>query len=360
MQHGIIDCHNHLRDPGDLDRLSEVGRRVPLEAVTVLPIPGTRLDNGLPIALWAKRKRPDFVYAFGAWDHGAAEVLAGNPKALGDQVVEQAALGVDGWKIIESKPDRRRALGETLDGPYFEAGFAALEALDLPVLWHVADPDTFWNPATTPAWALANNWGYGPGFPSWASLYDEVANVLARHPRLRVVFAHFFFLSADLDRAARFLAAHPRVGFDLAPGIEFLYNLSQDRDRAREFFIQHADRIHFGTDAGLVAGATAPMVEARIRLVLRFLSTAETFRVPPEADFVLGPPEDGIVRGLDLPDPVLGRILGGNQRERVGSRPKPLDRSAAAARSRRIAENLRRNGAAASTVEAIEALASAF
>jgi hypothetical protein len=57
---------------------------------------------------------------------------------------------------------------------------------------------------------------------------------------------------------------------------------------------------------------------------------------------------------------VLERILGGNQRERVGSRPKPLDRSAAAARSRRIAENLRRNGAAASTVEAIEALVSAF
>lgn len=360
MHPRIIDCHNHLRNAADLDRLAEVARRIPLDAATVLPIPGTRHDNGLPIALWAKRRHPDFVYAFGAWDHGAAEVLAGDPKALGDQVAEQAALGVDGWKIIESKPDRRRALGEALDGAYYEAGFAALETLDVPVLWHVADPDTFWNPESTPAWALANNWGYGPDFPSWASLHEEVGNVLARHPRLRVVFAHFLFLSADLDRAEAFLAAHPRAGFDLAPGIEYLYNLSKDRERAREFFIRRADRIHFGTDAGLVAGATAPMLEARIRLVLRFLATAETFRVPPEADFVLGPPEDGIVHGLDLPAPALARILGENHRERVGARPKPLVRSAAGAMSRRIAGNLRRNGAAASTVAAIEALASDF
>ena len=117
MDFKIIDCHNHLCDIADLDVLSEVASRVHLDAVTVLPIPGTRLDNGLPIALWAKRKRPNFVYAFGAWDHGAPEALQGDPNALAHQVAEQAALGVDGWKIIESKPDRRRALGAALDGP---------------------------------------------------------------------------------------------------------------------------------------------------------------------------------------------------------------------------------------------------
>lgn len=359
MQHRIIDCHTHVCTTEDFERLVEAGRRISLDAVTVLPFPWTRLDNGLPFALWAKRQRPDFVYAFGGWDHVAEEVLSGDPDALGKQVVEQAALGIDGWKILESKPDRRRALGQPLDGPYFAAGFEALENLDLPVLWHVADPETFWDPATTPAWARANNWGYGPEFPSWASIHAEAENVLARHPRLRVVFAHFFFLSPDLDRADRFLSAHPRVGIDLAPGIEFLYNLSQNRDRSREFFIRHADQIYFGTDAGLLKGAPTETVEARIRLVLRFLTTSDTFRLPPDSDFVLGPPEDGIIRGLDLPDAVLERILGGNQRERVGARPKPLDVSAAVEKSRRIAENLRRLGAAAATVSAIEALTTA-
>jgi len=324
----IADCHNHLLCAEGLDVLAEVVTRVPLERFTVLSVPVTSEEwaDSLSLAYLAKRRYPEQAYIFGSWNHSAR--LANRPDAavaLGEQVRAQAASGIDGWKLLESKPDMRRTLGEPLDGPYYAAGFAALEALDLPLLWHVADPETFWDPATTPAWALAHNWGYGPAFPSKESLYAEVECVLARHPRLRVVFAHFCFLSADLDRAARFLAAHPRVGFDLAPGIELLYNLSSNRDQARDFFIRHADRIYFGTDAGLLRNASADGVEARIRLVLRFLSTGETFRLPPDADFLLGPPEDGLIHGLDLPAPVLERIAGANQLERVGDRPKPLD-----------------------------------
>jgi len=335
----IVDCHNHLECIEDLDVLGEVATRVPLERFTILSLPVTSphpADSFL-LAHLAKSRHPEKAYIFGAWDH--SERPSDQPKAaaaLAAQVREQAAIGVDGWKLLESKPDMRQSLGEALDGPYFAAGFAALESLDLPVLWHVADPETFWDPATTPAWALAHNWGYGPRFPSKESLYAEVERVLDRHPRLRVVFAHFFFLSADLDRAARFLAAHPRVGFDLAPGIELLYNLSLDRDRARDFFIRHADRIYFGTDAGLLRHASVETVEARIRLVLRFLATGDTFRVPADADFLLGPPDDGIIRGLDLPPAVLERITSANQLERVGPCPKPLDRSAAAALCRRL------------------------
>jgi predicted TIM-barrel fold metal-dependent hydrolase len=326
-QHAIVDCHNHLYGQEDLDLFGELSRRVPLEGFTILALPVTSPEqaDSLQLAYQAKRRYPNQAYVYGAWDHRPR--LAGNPlaaTALAECVRQQAAVGVDGWKILESKPDLRRSLGEPLDGPYFAKGFAALEALDLPVLWHVADPETFWNPATTPAWALSRNWGYSDAFPSWQSLYVEVENVLARHPRLRVTFAHFMFLSTDLFRAARFLADHPLVGFDLSPGVEFLYNLSQKRDQAREFFIRHADRIYFGTDAGLLRGAPVASAEARIRLILRFLTTGDTFRVPADADFLLGPPEDGVVRGLDLPASVLDRILAGNARQRMGARPKPM------------------------------------
>ncbi len=120
------------------------------------------------------------------------------------------------------------------------------------------------------------------------------------------------------------VAAHPRVGFDISPGVELLYNLSQNREQARNFFIRHADRIYFGTDAGLLQQAPVESVEARIRLMLRFLTTSDTFRLPADADFLLGPPEDGIVKGLDLPVAVLERILVANARQRMGARPKPL------------------------------------
>ncbi|MEI6166627.1 MAG: amidohydrolase family protein [bacterium] len=328
MKIPIVDCHNHLLCTEDLDVFGEVAKRVPLEGFTILSLPVTSQEqaDSLPLAYQAKRRFPEQAYIYGAWNH--TERLSKHPDAvpsLAAQVRAQAICGVDGWKIIESKPDLRRSLGEALDGPYFAEGLAALEKFNLPVLWHVADPETFWDPATTPAWALSRNWGYGLGFPSKESLYAEVERVLDRHPRLRVVFAHFYFLSADLDRAARFLSAHPHVGFDLAPGVEFFYNLSRDRDQARDFFIRHADRIYFGTDAGLMRGAPVTSVEARIRLVWRFLATGDTFRVPADADFLLGPPEDGIIRGLDLPSPVLERILAANFRERVGPHPKPLE-----------------------------------
>jgi predicted TIM-barrel fold metal-dependent hydrolase len=339
----IVDCHNHLVCVEDLDVLGEAAARASLGGFTVLSLPVTSpaQTDSLALACQAKRRYPDRAYIYGAWDHSARFLSPPRPvPPLAAQVREQAAMGVDGWKILESKPDLRRRMGEPLDGPYFAPGFAALEALDLPVLWHVADPETFWDPATTPAWALAHNWGYGPDFPAKESLHAEVERVLARHPRLRVVFAHFCFLSADLGRATRFLAAHPRVGLDLAPGIELLYNLSRDRDRARDFFVAHADRIYFGTDAGLLRQASAVSVEARIRLVLRFLSTGDTFRVPADADFLLGPPEDGCIRGLDLPAPVQQRILAANQREQVGPRPRPLDPTRVAAASAAIACHL--------------------
>ncbi len=354
----VADCHNHLCQAADLDVILAAAARVPLQRLTFLALPASRGANNLPLVLWAKKRHPDKVFAFGAWNHlDAPQGRHPAPAALAGQVRELAATGVDGWKILESKPDMRRETGEALDGPCYAEAFAALAELDLPVLWHVADPEEFWDPARTPAWALARNWGYGPDFPAPQAILAEAERVLDRHPRLRVVFAHFLFMSADLDRAARFLAAHPRAGIDLAPGIECFYNLSRDRDRAREFFIRHADRIFFGTDAGLIRGAPLAAVEARFRLVLRFLATADTFRIPPEADFLLGPPEDGVIRGLDLPPAALTAILAANQRRWAGEHPRPLDLPAAAATSRRIAAELRQQGADEQTVRETERIA---
>jgi hypothetical protein len=154
---------------------------------------------------------------------------------------------------------------------------------------------------------------------------------------MKVIFPHFYFLSADLDRAAALLAEHPNVHLDLAPGIELLYNLSKDPAAAREFFLEHADRIIFGTDSGMLAEQPHETCLARIEVVRRFLETADEFRLPPAADFLLGPPEDGVIRGLDLPTEAIERICRENFVRLAGEGPRPLDREAAAAECRRIA-----------------------
>jgi Predicted metal-dependent hydrolase of the TIM-barrel fold len=225
--------------------------------------------------------------------------------------------------MIEGKPTSRQRMDIPVTDPYFADYWARVEELGIPIVWHVNDPEEFWDPAKIPSWASERNWGYGPGDVQKEQLYAEVDEVLARHPKLRIIFAHFYFLSADLPRARRFFDEHPTAHFDLAPGIEMLYNLSQDPDTSREFFTQYAERIVFGTDLS----SRLSVEEGRIRagLVFRWLESEDTFRVPEEADFLLGSPDDGIIRGLSLPQDVLTKIYCDNFVRLVGMEPQTLD-----------------------------------
>ena len=49
------------------------------------------------------------------------------------------------------------------------------------------------------------------------------------------------------------------------------------------------------------------------------------FRVPKEADFLLGSPDDGLIHGLSLPDDVLTKIYCGNFMRLAGIEPHTLD-----------------------------------
>ena len=225
--------------------------------------------------------------------------------------------------MIEGKPTSRQRMDIPVTDAYFAEYWARVEDLGLPIVWHVNDPEEFWDPDRIPGWAKERDWGYGPGDVQKEQLYAEVDEVLARHPGLVIIFAHFYFLSADLDRAARFFDEHPTVHFDLAPGIEMLYNLSRDPDSSREFFIKYAERIVFGTD--LSSGLTVEQGRIRAGLVFRWLESEDTFRVPKAADFLLGPPEDGIIRGMSLPDDVLTKIYRDNFGRLAGSEPQALN-----------------------------------
>jgi len=169
-----------------------------------------------------------------------------------------------------------------------------------------------------------------------------------------VIFAHFYFLSADLPRAAALLDTYSGVLFDLAPGIEMLYNLSRDPGSAREFFVRYADRIVYGTDIE----ASAPVEQAAIRagVVTRWLASADEFRLPDGADYTLGPPQDGVMRGIHLPEDALSKIRAGNF-EKLAGGPKPLDRALAVDECRRIADVVARSGGDASVaLEAVDRL----
>jgi hypothetical protein len=271
---------------------------------------------------------------------------------LVEQLDRLMKLGADGIKMIEGKPTTRKLFPVPVDDPYFADYFARLEETALPVLWHVNDPEEFWDPEKTPSWAKERGWGYGPDDVQKEAQYAEVARVLERRPKLVVIFAHFYFLSADLPRAAELLGRYGNVHLDLAPGIEMIYNMSKDPQASREFFVRHADRIVFGTD--ISSGNTDAEASARAGIVRRWLETDDEYRVPPEVDFLLGKPADGVMRGMNLPKGVLDRIYRLNFERLAGKRPRRLDAGLAAGECRRIAAIAKAPEEARAAAEALE------
>ena len=321
---GIVDGHVHMGGIDEETSLLAIGEAIAVQKMALVAIQNPEQGSGLPQALYMKARHPKQFFVFAGLNH-AERLSAGTVRtpSLVEQAQGFAEMGCDGIKMIEGKPTSRQRMDIPVTDAYFADYWACVEELGLPIVWHVNDPEEFWDPERIPGWAKERNWGYGPDDVQKEALYAEVDTVLARHPGLRVTFAHFYFLSADLPRARRFLDAHPTVRFDLAPGIEMLYNLSRDPEASRTFFTDYADRIVFGTD--IFSKLTPAQARVRAGILFRWLETEDTFRVPEAADFLLGPPEDGIIRGMCLPDDVLDQIYRDNWVELAGSEPAALD-----------------------------------
>ncbi|MGC9523746.1 MAG: amidohydrolase family protein [Anaerolineae bacterium] len=333
---GITDAHVHMGSIADEDRVLAILDATGIRRSALVSIQDPAAGSGLAQSLYMKARHPDTFFVFAGLNH-AAKLSEGRVTApsLVEQVDTFVELGCEGIKMIEGKPTSRQTMDIPVTDDYFADYWAHVAELGLPIVWHVADPEEFWDPATLPAWAQERGWGYGPDDVTKEQLYAEVDEILARHPTLHIIFAHFYFLSADLDRAARFFDAHPTVRFDLTPGIEMLYNMSRDVEATREFFTRYADRIVYGTDIS----SRQTVDEARLRagIVFRWLETNDVFHVPEAADFLLGQPEDGVIRGLRLPDEVLTRIYHDNFAELAGETPRPLQTDLAIATCEELA-----------------------
>ncbi len=334
----IIDSHTHLMDCNSADRHLEVCRSCGhAKSGIVCTISEERINTNPP-ALFAKSRYNSEIFAFCALDHSSAVAPSVTTPSLAEQVDLLLDMGVDGIKMLEGKATTRQWLNISVDSDYFADYFVKAQDTRIPILWHVNDPEEFWDPDRIPVWAAERNWGYDETDVQKEEQYTEIDNVLQRYPELNIIFAHFYFLSADLPRAAAFLDKHPNVNFDLALGIEYLYNMSDTRDAARDFFIKYADRIVFGTDIISELADTPEKAQARAGLITRWLETAEEYHVPDEADFLLGDPEDGLIRGLNLPDEVLQKIYKTNYERITGlSEPKKLDTDLAREECKRLA-----------------------
>jgi predicted TIM-barrel fold metal-dependent hydrolase len=205
--------------------------------------------NSNPVVAAAKSLYPDTVFTFGGINHYPASELS--PQEFSRDLVEQLTnlekSGFDGIKLIETKT------AFYIDYPYklfddvFADFFSELSRLQMPVMWHVGDPAVFWDPENVPSGAREQGWFYGTDeYPTLEELHESTIEILDDNPGLKVIFAHFFYMSDRLEKLGDLLDRYPSIYVDVTPGVEIYRDFSLNRADAYDFFVKYPGSVVSG------------------------------------------------------------------------------------------------------------------
>ena len=175
------------------------------------------------------------------------------------------AIGFDGIKLIETKPNAHNLVGLPICDPAYDEFFQYLEEERIPILWHANDPVFLWKQDDY----------YAKQCAPFEQIQSEVLSVLNRHPHLCVVLAHFFFMAWDIKGLSNILDTYSNVAIDITPAEEELGFLSENYEESRLFFRRYADRILFGTDNKNVF--KPEFKDNKVTMLRRYLRTNDTF-----------------------------------------------------------------------------------
>ena len=311
----VIDAHNHLMDDmgGNwgqrpvselLDRLDEADVRVyvDLDGGWGEDILNSHLDK-------YKAGAPERFVCFGGVDWSKwPEQGSRFGEWAADRLRAQAVRGAQGLKIW--KPlglHVRDPQGELarVDDPRLDPIWQTAGELNLPVLIHVADPVAFFDPLDNRNERIEElqdhlDWHFpSPPGPSFLSIVEGLANIVARHPQTTFIGAHVGCYAENLGWVGALMDRCPNFFVDISARIG---ELGRQPYTARRFFVQHAERILYGIDAG-------PNL-AEHRIYFRFLETDDEY-------FPYGfgeTPGQGRwnVCGLYLPDEILEKVYNRN------------------------------------------------
>lgn len=181
-----------------------------------------------------------------------------------------------------------------VDDPVHDPTFAKMEEIGMVgASIHIGDPNGpygnrhQWLPDPVEFWRIVTAWRH----------------VLERHPDLQVVTAHMCWLccqDAQLDYLRNMLATFPGMYIDLAA--TFYYYHLVNRDNLRDFMIEFADRILYGTDLG--NWSEEEKTSEHVDSYFQTFQILETDAVLPGAGFWGEEPTEG----LALPAEVLEKI----------------------------------------------------
>lgn len=303
----IADVHVHMHDYDEMsgvklfDQLYDSG----VTEAAIMSLPKYSCLENLSALRWKLHPHKLKLRAFGGLHQfdKFGDIL---PEVQAEKLL---AMGFDGMKFLDMKPDFRKRVGKGLNDPYYDRMFDMLEERDVPVLLHVNDPEENWDPEKVSAGAKAAGWFYGDGTHlTKQEIYNEVFELLDKHPNLRVTLAHFYFLSNFREEAIRVMETYPNVSFDLTPGWEMYLGFSKDIEGWHDFFVKYQDRILFGTDSNTQKRTNDELVG--------LVDSAITHDAGEFTRHVYG--RDILIRGLALDDTIVAKIRRGNFERFVG------------------------------------------
>jgi predicted TIM-barrel fold metal-dependent hydrolase len=183
---------------------------------------------------------------------------------------------------------------------------------DMLVLYHIADPRSFFLPVKGTVAQLRPYAEHGAGWkwalpwhPDYETLMACMERLAAANRDTKFLFPHMASQSGDLSRLAEFLDRQPNVWVDTAARLMWL---GCQPARSRELFVTYADRILWGTDQAW------PNRNDAYYDWFRFLETDDdAFHAGSRA----GGEKDPLY-GIALPDDVLAKVYGQNAARLIG------------------------------------------
>ena len=316
----IAEAHIHAYG-GDIkkaysffDLLSKKGvKKIAIQATTLHSQMEHNTENVYALALKDTYKKAD-IYAFGSfYDVG---IFSDIPYDV--QLKKLLDAGCDGIKFLNMKPNIRKKIGKGINDASYDKALSIMEKEGVPVVLHSKDPKCFWHKDQMLLEHVKRGWCYDQeGFLTYEELHRDTLEMIDKHPDLKVILAHFFFVSDDLKEAERILSKYPNVYFDITPNPEMFTHFSACIDAWQEFFIKYQDRIIFGTDAD--ESINMENTDDVYNLVLSALTHDKS-----EFDLFCYTPMR--IRGLDLPKETLEKILYKNFDKLTNNKPKPVNK----------------------------------
>ena len=346
-----IDAHMHYGLPLEPETLISFMDKNGIDKANLVLVPHRKRLTSVPDALMAKAKYPERFFVFTSFD--VSEYFK-HGKEIGKYqakfVDNMRKCGCDGLKIIEGKPTMRKIMGNIpgFDAPCWEPLWEYLESTQFPVLWHLNDPESCWGPEEeAPRHIRLGKELYDETFVNNEEQYRQMEAILQRYPNIKFIFAHMYFMSAQLKRLAAILDTYPNVMVDITPGLEIYVNLSKNLDEAKDFFEKYQDRILYGTDIGArcVLAENAGIFNedeciARMDLIDGMFDS-KTYRVMKEDGRYLVNTEDFLQRGFSLSEEAINKIYWKNFEAYVGEVPAKVNPKLIKKECRRIMTTLK-------------------